>query len=131
MMFGESQEERVRVEAYSACASERDRLRALCIARGERADRLWWKPIVEPGGRIGWRLARLTRSLDDRSETLEDDGATLAEVYVTSGSDPIVPGSVLTAHSVDYVARAKRKRLWYLAAGAATAAASAAAALGG
>lgn len=130
MMFGESQEERVRVEAYSACAGERDRLRTLAIARGEDPQRMWWKPIVEPG-RIGWRLARLTRSLDDRSETLEDDGATLAEVYVTSGSDPIVPGSVLTAHSVDYVARAKRKRLWYFAAGAATAAASAAAALGG
>lgn len=130
MQWGEPAEERARLECHAACAAARDRLRADMIARGLPGDRLWWKADVR-ADRVGWRLVELARPVAE-SESLEGEVRTLAEVYVVGSVDVLARhGRTMTAVVVDHVARARMRRVWYFAAGAACAAAGAAALLGG
>jgi len=132
MMFGESKEERIRLEAYGVLSRERARLKTRMVERGFPANRMWWleSPSEE---RIGWRLVLLRQSLDAYEQGFppEDVERVLAEVCVTDAPDTITPGRVLHAEAVDHVHRARMRRAWYGIAGAAVAAGVAAVVLGG
>ena len=134
-IYGESREERVRLEAHVAAAGSKLGLKTKMAARGFDPKRLWWvKGDAETGphtARNGWRLVLLKLPLDAYEQGFppESTERVLADLVVTT--EP--RGGVLW-HEVevtDYVLRARLARACYAAAGAVAAGIVAALFLGG
>lgn len=129
-IYGETEAERVRLEAMGACAEARDALRADLLRRQPSiGDRIWWKASPRTD-RIGWDLVQLRKPLDDAGD-LSDVVHVHASVWVREAPDTITRGSVLTCEAIDHDRRARQRRIAYLSAGALAAAVAAWVLLGG
>lgn len=129
-IIGETEAERIRLEAMGACAKAREELRADLLKRQPGiGDRIWWKASPRTD-RIGWDLVQLARPIGDDG-ALDDVVHVHASVWVKEAPDTITRGAVLTCVALDHDLRARRRRVAYLSAGALAAASVAAVSLFG
>lgn len=134
-IYGESREERIRLEAHVAAAGRKLALRERMASRGFDPERMWWVKGTGDAdahtARNGWRLVLLKLPIEAYEQGFPPDSTerVLADLVVTT--EP--RGGVLW-HEVevtDHVLRARLTRLCYAAAGAVAAGIVAALFLGG
>jgi hypothetical protein len=131
-IMGETEAERIRLEAMGACAKAREELRADLLKRHPRLGdplRVWWKASPRTD-RIGWDLVQLAKPIGDDG-ALDDVVHVHASVWVAEAPDTITRGAVLTCVALDHDRRAKMRKVAYIGAGALAAASVAAVSLFG